>query len=249
MNTPSTVCFLHGWAANHHVFDHLIQALPSDYTYLNLDLPGHGAIDDYPDAFDIVAIADQLAEQIPNQTHLVAWSLGGLIAMYIAARHPHKVKSLVLTSTFAKFLYSEDYLAGLKTPALAKMIDLFGADYPKYMKQFLQLQMMYSPDNKDMVEQLIPAITQYGCPSALKDALSAIEKSDARGILPKIHAPTLLIFGNKDTITPVAMAHYLQENIANSSCYIVDKAAHAVFLSHETEFIDTITPFWKQCNE
>ncbi len=249
MNTPSTVCFLHGWAANHHVFDNLINALPNDYNYLNWDLPGHGANAPYSGSFDIVTIADQLAHKLPEQTHLVAWSLGGLIAMYIAQRHPHKVKSLVLTSTFAKFLRSDDYPAGLKSPALGKMIDLFSADYPKYMKQFLQLQMMYSQEHKKVIDELMPTITQYGCPSALSDALNAIEQSDARDILPKIHAPTLLIFGNKDTITPVAMADYLQEHIANSTCHIVDKAAHAVFLSHETAFIDTITPFWKQCNE
>lgn len=245
MNTPISVFFIHGWAANHHVFDSLISQLPEHIECHSLDLPGHGAADTQALApFDVIAIADAIASDLPNGSHLLGWSLGGLIAMYIAARHPEKVKSLVLTATFAKFIASDDYPQGLKNPALAKMVTLFESDYPKYMQQFFQLQFMYRKDKSHVLTTLMPLLTQYGCPPALSSALDAIYHSDARDMLPNINQPTCLIFGNKDTISTVAMGQYLQEHIPTSELVVIDKAAHAPFLSHEHEFIQTITDFW-----
>lgn len=248
MNTPHNVCFLHGWAANHHIFDHLIKELPNHdkFNYQAWDLPGHGTRSDEQNHFDVVKIADEFAHRLHDKTHLVGWSLGGLIAMYIAERHPEKVASLVLTSTFPKLLRDDDYSAGLKNPAIDKMADLFPTDYAKYMKQFLQLQFLYRKEQSGIIDQLMPSITQYGSPGGLISALECIHNSDARAILANIKTPCCLIFGNKDAITPVAMGQYLHEHIPHNELNIVDQAAHAVFLSHESEFIEIMTEFWNK---
>ena len=92
-----------------------------------------------------MAAADTLAAEMPDNSDIVGWSLGGLVALYIAIRHPHKVRRLCLTSSFAKFLATTDYPQGLNRSALDKMIALFEQDYPKYMRQFLQLQLLNRP--------------------------------------------------------------------------------------------------------
>lgn len=237
------VLLLHGWAANHHVFDDLIGKLPSEYTYLAPDLPGHG-LAPMPSKFDVTLIADKLAATLTEPVHLVGWSLGGHIALYLAAHYPHLVKSLCLTASFAKFMASSDYPEGLKNPALSKMVALFQQDFTKYMTQFFQLQFLYAKDNVSVLEQVLPKVCQYNAPPALADALAAIEQSDARHCLPAIQAPTLLLFGQKDAITPPAMGHYLHQHITGSQLHFFEHASHAPFLSHADEFSHTLTQFW-----
>ncbi len=239
----SPVLLLHGWAANHHVFADLIHRLPSDGVYLTPDLPGHGRTP-MPSEFDVAAIADKLAATLTEPVHLVGWSLGGHIALYLAARHPHLVKSLCLTASFAKFMASADYPEGLQNPALAKMVTLFNQDFDKYMTQFFQLQFLYAKEHLATLDQVLPLVCQYGPPPALAMALQAIENSDARAFLALIQAPSLLLFGQKDAITPPRMGHYLHQHLANSQLHLFERASHAPFLSHADEFAQALTQFW-----
>ena len=61
----------------------------------------------------------ELDERLPPHTWLGGWSLGGMVALYLAARHPHKVRALCLTASFAKFRAEAGYPEGLSNPALA----------------------------------------------------------------------------------------------------------------------------------
>lgn len=239
----SPVLLLHGWAANHHVFDDLISRLPAAGVYLTPDLPGHGQAA-MPDEFDVATIANELAATLTEPVHVVGWSLGGHIALYLVANHPHLVKSLCLTASFAQFLAADDYPAGLTNPALAKMVTLFQQDFDKYMTQFFQLQFLYAKEHLPILKQVLPKVCQFGPPPALAAALDAIERSNARACLAQIQAPTLLLFGQKDAITPPAMGTYLHQHIAGSQLHFFERASHAPFLSHADEFAHTLTQFW-----
>ena len=203
-NPAKNVYLIHGWAANHHIFDDLVPRLPADWRIHTPDLPGHGAAP-FDGTFDVAAAADALAARIDEPACILGWSLGGQVALYLAARHPEKVRALCLTASFARFQAAPDYPEGLSNPALAKMVALFGQDYHKYMKQFLQLQFLYAKDQHPILEKILPDIVKHGAPAALQAALDAVALADARAFLPEIAAPALLIFGGKDSITPQRM--------------------------------------------
>ena len=92
MSDSVNVLLLHGWAANHHIFDLLAAGLP-ECRVAAPDLPGHGAAGS-DGTFDVAAVADSLAAQLNEPAHLLGWSLGGLVALHMAAHHPEKVRSL-----------------------------------------------------------------------------------------------------------------------------------------------------------
>ena len=190
---PHSVYLIHGWAANGHVFADLRPLLPTNWQVRAPDLPGHGA-GQLNGAFDIMAAADTLAAEMPDNSDIVGWSLGGLVALYIAIRHPHKVRRLCLTSSFAKFLATTDYPQGLNRSALDKMITLFEQDYPKYMRQFLQLQLLNTPDSEEIIASVLPDMVKNGAPAALKAALDALALADARPFLRQIRQPVLLVY-------------------------------------------------------
>ena len=121
------VYLIHGWAANRHVFDDLIPRLSADWDIRALDLPGHGDAP-FAEPFDIAAIAETFAAQIDTPAHILGWSLGGLVALYLAALYPDKIRSLCLTAGFARLTADTDYPEGLANLALGKMVGAFRQD-------------------------------------------------------------------------------------------------------------------------
>lgn len=229
-----SVLMLHGWAANHHVFDPLIEKLPECRVGAP-DLPGHGT-SGLQGTFNPAGIADSLAARVDEPVHLLGWSLGGLVSLHMAARHPDKVRSLCLSASFARLTATADYPEGLAKPALGKMIPLFEQDFAKYMQQFLQLQFLHIGERAYLADQILPWMVRYGVPPGLSAALDAAVQADARELLPTIHCPVLLVFGGKDGITPPRMGEYLHRRLPNSRLLMIEKAAHIPFLSHIAEF-------------
>ena len=169
---PHSVYLIHGWAANGRIFDGLRPLLPETWRVHTPDLPGHGNAPS-DGTFDIIAAADALAAEMPDNSDVAGWSLGGLVALHLAIRYPHKVRRLCLTSSFAKFLATTDYPQGLNRSALDKMIALFEQDYPKYMRQFLQLQLLNTPDGEEIIASVLPDMVKNGAPAVLKAALDS----------------------------------------------------------------------------
>ncbi|ROV56983.1 pimeloyl-[acyl-carrier protein] methyl ester esterase [Neisseria chenwenguii] len=236
-NVARKIYLIHGWGANRHIFDDFAPRLPAAWNVVTPDLPGHGGAP-FDSAFDIAAAADGLAAQFDTPADLLGWSLGGLVALHIAAHYPEKVRSLCLTAGFAKLVASEDYPEGLAAPALGRMIDPFQQDYAKYMKLFLQLQLLNTPNAAEITAKVLPDLVSHGAPAALQAALDAAEQADTRSLLPKIHTPTLLVYGGKDSITPPRMGEYLARHLPNSRLHLIEKAAHTPFLSHADEFAE-----------
>lgn len=242
------LCLIHGWGVNSAVFTGFKTAFPDDWSISTPDLIGHGA-SSAASHFDIDAAADAIAQGLPERSVVLGWSLGGVVALHLAKRHPAKVRALVLMSSMAKLRAAPDYPEGVDNGLLAKMVGFFQQDYAKYVQQFLALQLMHTPERRFITEAILPDLLRHGTPQALQSALSALEAADTRMMLPEIRQPVLLMCGNKDAVTPLRMSEYLMRHLRDARLHVIDKAAHAPFLSHPQEcvrwiedFVATITP-------
>ena len=238
---------IHGWAANARIFKPLLPLLPDTWTAVPYDLPGHGSRSGgaafETEAFSVEQAADGLLDSLAAPAHLFGWSLGALVALHAAERQPEKVKSLTLCAAFAKLRAAPDYPQGVRQNMFERMIGLFRQDYGKYMRQFLELQLMHHPEGRGIVESVLPDIAAHGTPQALQSALDAVESADARPLLERVRCPVLLIYGDKDTITPLRMGEYLAERLPNAQLQVIHKAAHAPFLSHAPEVAALLRDF------
>lgn len=238
---------IHGWATNGFIFNDLRRRLPENWRMAAPHLPGHG---DAPQqgAFDVAAAADALAAQIDaaQPAFLLGWSLGGLVALSAAVRHPDKVKGLVLCATFAKLYAADDYPEGVKTALLARMLHLFEHDFATHMAQFLNLQLLHHPQRQAMIDAVLPDMVKHGTPAALAEALAAVEQTDLRADLLLVRCPVLLIYGTHDSVTPPRMGTYLQQHLPDAQLVLINKAAHAPFLSHAEEFAQQVSDFVAQ---
>ena len=86
------------------------------------------------------------------------------------------------------------------------------------------------------MHKVLPDLIRHGAPRALQAALDAVNRADARPFLAHIQQPVLLVYGQKDAITPPRMGEYLHRHLPDSRLHLIEKAAHAPFLSHADEF-------------
>src|SRR6476619_1752672 len=159
-----------------------------------------------------------------EDVHLLGNSLGGHVELIHTLKHPEKIKSLILTGSSGLFENG------------------MGDSYPKrgdyeYIKRKTALT-FYDPRTatKDLVDEVYEL-----CNNRLKVIkIISLAKSAIRNNLGEeinqITQPTLLIWGNNDTITPPFVAKEFNKLIPNSELYFIDKCGHAPMMEVPGEF-------------
>jgi len=172
-----------------------------------------------------------------NGIHLMGNSLGGHVALIHVLKQPEKIKSVILTGS-----------SGLFESAM-------GDTYPKrgdyeYIKTKTELT-FYDPKvaSKELVDEV------YGIVNNRIKAIKiiALAKSAIRNNLGEelnqIKQPTLLIWGNNDSITPPFVAREFSKLIPNSELYFIDKCGHAPMMEVPEEFNAILLKFLKKLSE
>ncbi|MDJ0733270.1 MAG: 2-succinyl-6-hydroxy-2,4-cyclohexadiene-1-carboxylate synthase [Nostocaceae cyanobacterium] len=118
-NKPLIV-FLHGFMGNVHEFDDAIQLLSKEFSYLTIDLPGHGKTevlggDEY---YNMENTAQGLMEFLDklniHQCFLVGYSMGGRLGLYLTLHYPERFPKVVLESASPGLKTEKERLARIK---------------------------------------------------------------------------------------------------------------------------------------
>ncbi|WP_031570296.1 pimeloyl-ACP methyl ester esterase BioH [Rheinheimera texasensis] len=243
-NTKPTVVLIHGWGLNHAIWQPVADVLAAEYQVLALDLPGYGLATNYPEPYSLAAITDQLAAQIPAQSFVLGWSLGGLVATQLALRHPAKVRSLALVASSPCFLQQPDW-PGMNAQVMQQFAGSLSANLALTVERFLAIQAMGSDTARHDIKQLKQAVLSLPLPQAqvLAAGLEILATTDLRPELAKLSMPLFGCFGRLDSLVPVAMTTMLAELAPRAQISVLAKASHAPFISHQTEFL-----YWiRQC--
>ena len=246
-NGPDLV-LLHGWGLNVRVWDGLVEELRDRFRMIAVDLPGHGRSPWSPGrntpAEQAWLLHSTLAP-ISNRYFLLGWSLGGQIALDLAAAMPAQIDKLVLVATTPRFTVAPDWPYGMKADAIAKMATQLRENYQQTVRDFLDLQVRGSLEGASVIEQLRKALFVHGeaKPEALESGLGTLATSDLRPTLPHVRTPTLVIAGQNDRITAPGASRALAEALPDAQYVEMRRAAHTPFLSHRKEFAAVLERF------
>ncbi len=235
---------IHGWGMHSGVWHPLVKRLAQHYILYLVDLPGMG--NSRPiEPYHLHALADEVAQVIPGVSDVLGWSLGGLVAQRIALNQPDRIRRLILVSSTPRFVSGPDWKAGVDPANFNAFAENVNHDYKHAILQFLTLQCMKSDDRRSTIKQLRQIFETKPTPtqSTLQRALHIFLESDLREEIPNIRKPTLLIHGDRDTITPVQAAHWMMQQLPSGFLRVISGAAHAPFLSHSDQFIETLNQF------
>ncbi|EMR03752.1 alpha/beta fold hydrolase [Cesiribacter andamanensis] len=163
-------------------------------------------------------------------------SLGGHIALLYTLAHPDKVERLVLTGS-----------SGLFENAM-------GGSYPKrgsyeYIKERVEYT-FYDPKTatKEYVDEVFETTKSIPKCMRIVSIAKSAQRHNLAGELPNIKAPTLLIWGLNDTITPPMVAHEFNRLIPNSTLRFIDKCCHAPMMEHPEKFNQILSDYLSQTN-
>lgn len=171
---------------------------------------------------DVISVLDALEIE---RTHVLGFSLGGRVAQWLASRFPERVGGLVLVST------SVGNRKGVpRDEAVSERI--------RNSSPFDLALLNYSPTWLGKEPDLLRTVNDSTTTRAKQRELHwhAAAQHDSWSALPRISAPTLVIHGADDEITPFANAEVLAENIAGAELLPIQGGRHAV----ATEFAEQV---------
>jgi len=241
---------LHGWSLNLRVWDGLVRELTPRFRVIAIDLPGHGRSDWDPRATTPAAQAWRVHETLAPITErytLLGWSLGGQLALDLAAALPAGVERLALIATTPKFLKSATWRCGTPRPLLARLVHRLHSEGERAVSDFLALLARGSAPGTTarVLSKLRAALRTHGAarPEALTAGLARLRDGDLRKTLPMVRVPTLVIAGERDRIIRPAASRALAAALPSGRYVEVAGAAHAPFLSHPVQFLRQLNGF------
>jgi len=241
---------LHGWSLNLRVWQDLVRELTQRFRVIAIDLPGHGRSDWDPHASTPAAQAWRVHETLAALTGryaLLGWSLGGQLALDLAAALPGEIVRLVLVATTPKFVAGPGWRCGTPWPLLARLTHRLHTEGELAVRDFLALQVRGSAPRtaERVLTKLRAAVLTHGAAhlDALVSGLARLREGDLRGSLPQLHVPALVISGQRDRIIRPAAVRALAAALPDARYVEIAGAGHVPFLSHPVQFTRQLSGF------
>ncbi|MFT4040257.1 MAG: 2-succinyl-6-hydroxy-2,4-cyclohexadiene-1-carboxylate synthase [Thermomicrobiales bacterium] len=245
-----TLLLLHGFTGSRASWRLLVDKLAPLADCLTIDLPGHGetttpsgANDAFPAVLD--DLARLLATQMQPPRTVLGYSMGGRLALGLAATHPELIDALVLESASPGIADRAERAARRTSDArLADTIERDGIE--AFVDYWERLPLWDSQSALPAAAKARQrAIRLAQSPSGLADSL----RRSGTGAQPAFHealtaiaVPTLLIAGERDAKF-VAIARAMHAAIPNSALNIVPGVGHAVHLEAPERYGEIVSQF------
>lgn len=233
------VILLHGYGDSWFSYSRVLSLLEAKYHVFTLDQRGHGDSDrpqseyKFADfAADVVAFMD--AKNIKRAT-IVGHSMGSFIAQGVALAAPERVEKLVLIGTATTVKVDSVYelqkaMNELKDPVPLEFVRDFviSTSSPSLPKEFL--------DGTVAAAHKLPA-------RVWRETMKGMMAADYKTRLDQIKTPTLIIWGDKETIFLRSEQDLLKAKIANSVLKVYPEAGHSPHWERPEQFVKDLETF------
>jgi pimeloyl-ACP methyl ester carboxylesterase len=227
------VIMIHGFGASLETWEPWARALSAHYRVIRFDLPGFGLTGadptgDYTDAREIRILIDLMNQLGLVRASLIGNSLGGRIAWNFAAQHPDRVTRLVLVSPDGFASPGFPYDKAPKTPLMMRLLPyvaprgLLRANLAAAYGRPAALQDTTLTRYRDLL--LAPGVRR-----AILARLGQVILRDPAPTLARIHAPVLLIWGEKDRMIPISNAADYMRDLPHATLVRLPALGHVPF--------------------
>lgn len=226
-----TVVMLQGWGTDLGVYDSVANAINDKYRFVQFDLPGFGGSDEPREPWNVDAYADffcRFMEALDiKKATLIGHSYGGRIIIKLAAREsiPFEIKNIVLIDS-----------AGIMPKRSFKQ--KFNIRKYKIIKKIVNVKIIYAlfPELIDDWRSRQGSVDYRNASPMMRQCMVMAVNEDLTDLLPKIKQDTLLIWGDKDTATPIGDGKLMEEKIQSSGLAILSGCGHFSFLENPAVF-------------
>ena len=232
--TGTPLLLLHGWGGRSESFLPVARDFQTTHRVYAVDFPGHGRSDEPDEPWSVTEYMEYihafLTELNVGPVDIIAHSFGGRVAILLAATYPGLVNRMVLTGaagipprkTARKSLRSRVYRGLRGLVRAGRSCGLLNEETASLWQEAL-VQKFGSRDYR----ALTPSMRQ---------TFNRVIGQDLTDCLDKIKAPTLLIWGEEDTETPLWMGRLMAEKIPDAGLVAWPGCGHFAYLDRYADF-------------
>src|SRR3989344_1178843 len=229
MDSQKTIIFLHGWGMSSKIFRPFYHYFKNDFIVYFLDLPGFGdtpierpmVLNDYAEFVYKFIQDNNIVDPI-----IVGHSFGGAVATKLAIIHPEILSKLILVDASA--IRQPHHIIKLAK----KLADLLKPLMPFGLRKWILKLLKLDKTDYAQIES-----------DELRTTFKKVIHEDLSQYLPSIKSPTLVIWGENDTATPLSEGRLIANLIPNAKLSVIKHTGHFLFLEKPLEFVNEIKKF------
>ncbi|MFD4606025.1 alpha/beta fold hydrolase [Streptomyces sp. NPDC058464] len=240
MSKP-TVVLLHGVGLDHTMWEPVAALLADRFTVITPDLPGHGTRPPVREDVTLADLADGVVDEIPDGSHLVGFSLGALVAQYVALHRPELVATLTSVGSVCR------RTAGERASVLDRL-RVAEADFTASTAASLARWYAGSDVDPGWVARTEATLLANDVGSFLSCyRVFATADAEIGPDLDSITVRALAVTGENDPGSTPEMTHRLAAALPDCRAVVVPRARHMLPVERPRALVDTLTTFLGEC--
>lgn len=241
---------IHGSAFGYRNFERLTPLLTDRFEVIDFDLPGYGQSTGGPEKQSLEGLSHQVAEFVGAigfaKLHVHGTSFGAMIGLNLAAHHPERIDRLVLSCFLARYdnaarMMRSTWIRAALESGMEAVADL--TSVAGFARGFYDL-----PWAEAQLESMREAFS-HTQPQAFAASTEAIKQADLSPLVDRVTAPTLLLAGDEDNMTPfrpspsgVGMAQ-IAERLPAVDTTVLSQCGHYLVIEQAQAAADMIAEF------
>jgi pimeloyl-ACP methyl ester carboxylesterase len=233
---------VHGATVDSRMWKPQLAALGDEFTVVAWDEPGAGRSSDVRADFGLADYASCLAALIDalalGAAHVAGLSWGGTVVLELYRHRPELVATMILVDTYA------GWKGSLPAEELRARVQLYRRVVAAPAGEFDPTPPgLFAGDPPAEFLPLLEAMAADVRRESMRTALSLMAEADQRDLLPRIAAPTLLIWGELDARSPLSVARQFERAIPDTKLVVIPGAGHVSNLERPELFNDAVREF------
>ena len=227
---------LPGWGLGVSPLQPLAAALQGLDEHLRVDIEPLPDLD----SDDVQEWLDELDANLPQDTWLGGWSLGGMLAAELAARRGDRCCGLVTLASNASFVARDTWPSAMQPELFEAFVDGCRQSPQATLKRFSMLCAQGAEGDARALARLLSAAAPH---TQLEPGLLVLAKLDIRAALQAFRGPQLHLFAGGDGLVPAEVAGELLALLPDVEIGLIEQASHAFLLEDPHEIAACIQAF------
>ncbi|MBR5411007.1 MAG: alpha/beta hydrolase [Clostridia bacterium] len=226
------VVMLHGWASNIELFRPSATLVSSKYRVLAMDLPGHGETPEPPTDWHVDDYADFVSHFLTHfgvkKVIFLGHSYGGRVIIKLASRSdlPFEIDKIILVdSAGVRPEKSKEQMKKEKVMGMGKKL------------------LTHTPGILNKLQGMVGSADYQAASPLMRKVLVNSVNEDLTPLLPEIKQSTLLIWGTRDTATPITDAEKMEALIPDAGLARMEGCGHFSFLDNPALYNAILSSF------
>ncbi len=247
------IVLLHGVTLSTRVWHQALDAMGEQFRVVALDWRGHGTSTAGRDGYGLEVLARDLSEVLEQLdlrgAVVVGHSMGGMALMRFCGNHPEvlkdRVAGLVFLSTAATDVVGATLAPFVRSlvqrvaqrPGVAALTSWTAPGDLGYCMVRFTFGARPAPVWVEQVRHIVSTMD----PAATAASVVPLIRHDARGVLPTVTIPALVLVGSNDRVTPPSQARVIASLLTNAELVELDGPGHLIMLERQAQFHRLVT--------